>query len=733
MSRQLVLDVPADTSRRRFVAGIAASGGLLIGFGVPLVSRFAKASTSTTSIATTIINTWVQIGSDESITIFVGATEMGQGVLSGLAQIVAEELMVDWTAVNAIEAPADPAYGNPAFGGFQFTGGSTSTIGYYDALRTAGAAAREMLIAAAANTWGISVSLCSAASGIVVRSDTAATLTFGALAPGAAALPVPTNPPLTPRANFRLIGKPVPRLDLPLKVNGSARFGIDISVPGMMYAAIIHCPSLGGTCLSAPSAGSGATAVINLGNAVAVVSDSTWNAFDAANGIRSRIQWNIPSSTAALNTAQIFTDAQQLMANGSALVAESLGDASTAIAGATKRLDLSYDVPYVAHAAMEVVNCTASVTPTSCEIWAPTQSQSTAVSVAAAITGLSLAQIQVHTTFLGGGLGRKIDIDFIAQAISISKVIGKPVKLTWSREEDFGNDQYRPMALVRVRAGLDVAGAIVGWLYRNVSPSILGQRGYIGANDVDSQAVEGAVGLSYAFGNRQVEWVPHPAAVPVGFWRSVGNSINAFATESAIDELALGASIDPLAFRQQLLADNPRALNVLTTAATIAAWGGALPNGHALGLAFWASFGSIACEVAEVSGTTPQTLRVHRVVCVVDCGNTVNPDSVAAQIQGGVVHGMTAALWGKVTFANGTASARNFNNYRMMRMSDMPQIDVRIIESGAPMGGVGEVGVPPIAPAIANAYARLTGQRLRTLPLTGPQRVADDIFDNGFE
>jgi len=717
-------------SRRRFIVSSAVGGGLLLGIGLPVVSRLAKAAGQVTSAT---VNTWIQIGSDESITILVGATDMGQGVLSGLAQIVAEELMVDWGAVRAIEAPADPAYGNPLFGGYQFTGGSTSTIGYYDTLRTAGAAAREMLIAAAASSWGIATNLCSAASGVVTRSDTQATLSFGTLAPLAANLTPPANPPLTAPANFRLIGKPVARLDLPLKVNGSAKYGIDAVVPGMAYAAIIHCPSIGGSCISAPASGEGASAVIKLGNAVAVVSDSTFNAFEAANNLRGKIQWNIPASAAALNTAQIFADAQKLMVSGNALVAETVGDVATALAGSTKSLDLSYDVPYVAHATMEVVNCTANVTSTSCEIWAPTQGQTSAVYTAVGITGLDPSAIKVNTTFLGGGLGRKIDMDFIAQAITVSKAIAKPVKLTWSREEDFGNDQYRPMALVRVRAGLDAAGNVAGWRYRNVSPSILGQRGYIGPTDVDSQAVEGATGLAYAFANRLIDWVPHPATVPVGLWRSVGNSINAFATESAIDELAKAAGVDPLAFRQRLLANDARSLNVLNTAASLAGWGGKLASGHALGIAFWAAFGSIACEVAEVSGSTPQSLRVHRVVCVIDCGSTVNPDSVEAQMQGGIVHGMTAALWGKVTFTNGTASARNFNNYRMMRMADMPQIDVQIIESGAPMGGVGEVGVPPVAPAIANAFAALTGQRLRTLPLTGPQSVVDEVFADGFE
>ena len=720
-----------NLSRRQFlVSSAAAGGGLLLGFALPLASRLAKAAGTA---ASTTVNTWVQIGADESITVLVGATDMGQGVLSGLAQILAEELMVDWSKVAAVAAPANPVYGNPLFGGFQFTGGSTSVRGYYQPLRVAGAAAREMLVAAAAQTWGVSSAQCTAINGTVVRNGTAQVLTYGALAPMAATLPVPSNPALTDPANFRLIGKPLARVDLPAKVEGKAIYGIDVRVPGMVYATVVHCPSIGGSVANLPATPSGASALVNLGNAVAVVSESTWRAVQAAEQVRGNIQWNIPASAAAINTPQIFSQAQQLMAGGAALVAQTQGDPDTAIASAHQALDLTYDLPYVAHATMEVMNCTASVTADACEVWAPTQGQTSAVYTAAAITGLPPGAIQVHTTMLGGGLGRKIEMDFIAQAIQVSKAIGKPVKLTWRREEDFAHDQYRPMALVRVRAGLDATGNIAGLTYRNVSPSILGQRGYIGPTDVDSQAVEGMDEMTYAIGARRVDWVPHPAAVPVGFWRSVGNSINAFAVESAVDELALAAGSDPLNYRRQLLANEARSLAVLNAAAALAGWSSALPTGHALGIAFWASFGSIVCQVAEVTGSTPQTLRVVRVACVIDCGNVVNPDSVVAQMQGGIVHGMTAALWGKVTFTNGRASARNFDNYRMMRMRDMPQVDVQIIASGAALGGVGEAGVPPIAPAIANAYARLTGQRLRTLPLTGPQSLVDQVFASGFE
>ena len=723
-----------NVSRRRFiVSSAAAGGGLLLGFALPVANRLARAAGAATSTAPATVNTFIQIGADETITVLVGASDMGQGVLSGLAQIVAEELMVEWPQVNAIEAPASPLFGNPLFGGFQLTGGSTTVRGYYQPLRVAGAAAREMLVSAAAQTWGISPAQCTAVSGTVVRNGTAQVLTFGELAPLAATLPVPASPALTDPAAFRLIGKTVPRVDLPAKVDGSAKYGIDVRIDGMYYATVVHCPSLGGTCKTLPQKPSGVVALLNLGNAVAVVAASTWAAFRAADELNGNVSWNIPASASAINSAAIFSQAQQLMQTGSALTAVDEGNVDAALAGADKTLDLTYDLPYLAHATMEVMNCTANVTASACEIWAPTQGQTTAVYTAAALTGLSPAAIQIHTTAIGGGLGRKIEMDFITQAVQISMAMGAPVKLTWRREEDFGRDQYRPMALVRVRAGLDAAGNVVGLGFRNVSPSILGQRGYIGPGVVDSQAIEGADEVAYALGARRVEWIPHPAAVPVGFWRSVGNSINAFAFESAIDELALAAGADPLAFRQTLLATDARSLAVLDATAALAGWDTLPPSGHARGIAFWASFGSIVCQIAEVSGSTPQTLRVHRVACVIDCGSVVNPDSVIAQMQGGIVHGMTAALWGKVTFTNGRASARNFNNYRMVRMRDMPVIDVQVITSGAAIGGVGEPGVPPIAPAIANAYATLTGQRLRTLPLTGTQNVSDSVFKSSFE
>lgn len=714
---------PAKLDRRSFI--VTAAGGLTLGFSLPIFDRITQAAvlpTTTAAGGTTAVNAWIRIGADESITILVGSSEMGQGVLTSLPQIVAEELLVDWQKVTSQHAPPDPAYNNPMYFS-QLTAGSGSVRGYYQALRVAGATVREMLISAAAQQWGIATSDCKAGGGLVLNKLTQQTLTYGALAPAAAKLTPPINPPLVPESSFRLIGQPVPRLDLPAKVDGSAVFGIDVRVPNMVYAAIKHCPTLGGTVSKMPKTPSGALAVVSLGTAVAVVADNTWKAKQAAE--RLQVTWKIPANAKTINSAQILAQAQQLLASGTPAIAESVGNALAGLG--TPTIDSTYYLPYLAHTCMEVLNCTVSVTATGCEIWAPTQAPQAVAATASSITGLPTSKITVHTTFLGGGLGRKFEQDYVAQAVTVAKAVGRPVKLTWSREEDLGNDQYRPMALCRVRAALDAQGNVAAWHNRIVQPSILGQRGWPLPNGVDGQCTEGSTELPYAFGSRLVEYVRHPSPVPVGFWRSVGHSINAFVVESAIDELALAAKVDPLAFRRKLLAADSRSLNVLNAAAALGGWDTPLPAGHARGIAFSPAFGSLCAQMVEISQPAAGSLVVHRVACAIDCGRVINPNTVEAQMVGGIVHGLTAALWGQVTFNNGTASARNFSNTRMLLMREMPRVDVQIITSGAPLGGIGEPGVPPIAPAVANALARLTGQRVRSLPFfPNANHMSDD-------
>ncbi len=699
----------SGTTRRTFIA--SATGGFMLQFCLPGLSRVALAVGAP---APTQVNSYIQIGADNSITVLFGGCELGQGSMSGLAQLVAEELIVDWAAVKSVSAPPSAIS--------YITGGSSAIRTNYLPLRQAGAAVRTMLIQAAANTWKVPVSECVASKGIVTHTPTKRTLGYGALAPAAAKLTPPANPTLIADANLKLIGKPMRRLDIPDKVNGRAIYGIDVRIPNMVFAAVKHCPSLGGTVAKLPANGNGIT-YVNLGNAVAAVANNTYSALaavgaggDNGGGGGANFQWNIPASAAQINSALYATQATSLMATGKAVNAELIGNPATSIKTATTTLTSTYTFPYLAHACMEVLNCTVNLTATTCEIWAPTQASGWVQATAAAITGLPLAAITVHTTLLGGGLGRKIEQDYIAQAVTIAKAIKKPVKLTWPREEDFGRDQYRPMVVSKVQGGLDAKHNIVAWENRIVTPSILAQRGWIAAGAEDGQATEAATGLPYAMLSRSVDFVVHPATVPIGFWRSVGCSFNSYVSESFIDELAHAAGIDPYTYRRTLLANNPRFLAVLDAAAQLGGWTTALPAGHARGIAISEAFGTVVAEVVEISGATATGLKVVKVSCAVDCGRVINPDSVTAQMQGGIVHGLSSVLWGHITFTNGAASVRNFNNYRLVRMADMPQINVKILSNTNAPTGAGEPGVPPLGPALANAYFRATGIRVRNLP-----------------
>lgn len=702
MNKPISTDDIMHASRRDVLRG---GGSLVIACTLGFSGRVAAAAG-----ASTPIGAFIEITSANKINVLVPSNEMGQGIMTGLAQLVAEELMVDWTAVTAQQAPAGAAYANPLMG-IQLTAGSTSMRGWFTPLRTAAATAREMLITAGAVALNAPRSACVAQHGTVRVTGTTRSVPYGQIAADAAKVPPPSNPPLV--SKFRLIGTPAPRVDIPSKVDGSAVYGIDVRLPGMLYACIKHCPTLGGTVASTPHKPAGAIAVVNLGNAVAVVAANTGLAKSLSEELN--VQWTIPAASAQLDSALIQSKAQQLLASGTPQIAEQIGSPDAALAGSAQRIAATYSLPYLAHACLEPLNCTAVVTANACKIWAPTQSPMLVMFTAQSLTGLTSDKITVTPTFMGGGLGRKFEQDYVAQAIQVAQAMKAPVKLTWPREQDFTNDQYRPMGLVKVDAGIDSNGQIKAWIYRNVSPSILGQRNP-SMTDIDTQATEGSDKLDYNFGSRRVEYVKHPAAVPVGYWRSVGHSINCFAVESAIDELALLAGQDPLAFRRKHLAGNTRALAVLNAAAALGNWTVTPPAGHARGIAFSDAFGSLAAQVVEISVPNATSIKVHQVSCAIDCGMAVNPDQVEAQMQGGILHGLSAAMWGHVTFNKGVVSPRNFSGYRMTRMREMPQINVKIISSGAALGGVGEPGVPPIAPAIANAYARLTGKRLRSLP-----------------
>ena len=690
------------------------------------------------SVSTTAqLGTWLQIGTDESVMILVGSSEMGQGIMTGLAQLIAEDLMVDWAKVIVQSAPANPIYKNPLYNA-QMTVGSGSMRGYYQSLRLAGATARDMLIAAAAQTWNVPFNTCRAANGRVTNTLNNAVLTYGQLASLAAQMPVPTNPALVADNALRYIGTALKRVDIPAKVDGSAIYGMDVRLPNMVYAAVKHCPSFGGTLVNTPATPSGAIALVPLSvlagtgrgtettgmiNAFAVVADNTWKAMRMASQVSAN--WNIPASSQAINSADLFAQAENLLTNGApdTRTAETVGTLRKQMNWG-KPITNTYYLPYQAHAPMEVLNCTVRIsgagTQQRCEIFAPTQSQTATVATAMALTGLPITQIDVITTFLGGGLGRKFEQDFISQAIQVAMAINRPVKLMWSREEDYMRDQYRPMAVVRIEASLDTNKNVKSWNYKNCSPSIGLQRRPT-STTVDGQAVEGsttATGLTYTFKTRVVKHLIHPSPIPVGYWRSVGHSINAFAVESMMDELALAAQIDPYQFRRQHLQTSPRGLAVLDKVAAIANWGASVPSGRAKGIAFSQCFGSIVALVVELSAPAAGQITLHNMWCAVDCGRAINPDAVKAQIEGGIVHGINAALWEQVKFTAGRASVSNFNNTRKIKLREMPQVNIELMPTNpvAPIGGIGEPGVPTVAPAIANAYFKLTGNRVRTLP-----------------
>ncbi len=694
-------------SRRFFLSATAAmGGGLMVGISFSNTALAAAGST---------VNVWVTIAPDESVTILSSGAEMGQGVLSSMPQIIAEELLVDWTKVKTGAAPSGSQYLNPVTHS-QSTGGSNNIRSWFKPLLTIGAATREMLVSAAAQSWGVPVSQCKAVQGAVINTATNATLTYGALASVASTLPVPTSPAvLSSAGSYKLIGQPVARPDIPSKTDGSAIFGIDVRVPGMIYAAIKHPPVFGSTVNAITSTPAGAKSV-NVGNAVVVTGATTWDAF--RNAKSTQVSWTVPAGNSSASSSTILAKATALLKNGPTTPAETIGDVKAGLAAAAKQINVTYTLPFVPHACMEVLNCTASVTATSCEIWAPTQGADANLRTAIALTGLSAAQITIHPVLMGGGLGRKFEQDFISQAILASKALGAPVHLTWSREEDFSNDFYRPMAVCSVNAGIDASGAITAWNNRIISPSVMMRMfpAYV-KNGLDTVAVAGAVALPYKMGSRYVDYANVPSPVPVGFWRSVGESVNNFVLESAIDELAALAGKDPYAYRAAQLSD-ARALGVLKAVAGMIGWSTKPATGHARGIAVSEGFGSYIAIAIEMTAATASTVTVTRVCAAVDCGTVVNPDTVVAQIQGGVVHGFSSALWGNTPISGGAAQLRNFDNYALTRMGNMPHIDVQIVNTpGAPLGGIGEVGVPAVAPALANAYFALTGKRLRGLPL----------------
>ena len=701
--------------RRGFLtAGAAFGGGLLLGLSLPPSARAAAAG-----VQTATVNVFVVIGTDNSVTLITPGGEMGQGINAGLAQVFAEELPLDWTTLKTVPAPFGAQYGRGSTHS-QVTGGSFNMRGWFPLMLQAGATAREMLLAAARAGFPNAVLPLTAVAGTVKDAHGTLVATYGQLATAASAITLPGPAALrSSPGSYSVIGQRLQRPDVRLKVDGSAVFGIDVRLPGMVYASVHHCPTLGGTVGSM----GGGSNLINLGNAVAATGANTWAAVQAARG--ARVTWNLPGAPALaqVDTTAIAAAAKTLMTSGTPAIAESAGDVTGAMAAAVQTIDVTYALPYLAHACMEVLNCTVSLTKdatgrvTGCQMWAPTQAPDRCAATVATLTGLPLSAITVTTTYMGGGLGRKIEQDYIAQAVKVAQAVGKPVKLVWPREEDFARDWCRPAALSRVQIGLDRGGNITAWHNRIVAQSLSRSHGTAPKNGIDSIPIGGAVGVPYAFGARLVEYVEQIAGIQIGYWRSVGESISCFVVESAIDECAKAVGVDPYQYRRRLLAGNAPVLAVLDAAATLGKWGTPPVKGHARGIALSPGFGSMCAVVAELALGASGQVQIVALSVAIDCGTAVNPDQVVRQIEGGVLHGLNAAMWQQMTYANGVTPVRNFGDYPMGRMANCPPVAVTIVNQGSALGGIGEAGVPGVAPAIANAHAALTGIRKRSLPL----------------
>ncbi len=693
-------------TRRGFIG--ATGGGLVLGFALPLKRRAFLVDAAPAEAAQ--VTAFLRIAPDDTVTVLLPHSEMGQGIWTSLPMLIAEELEADWSKIRVEHAPAAPAYFHTLWKR-QGTGGSTSTWSEFDRLRKVGASARDMLVRAAADRLKVEAKALKAEKGAVVGGGKR--LSFGSLASDAAKLTPNEDVQLKDPKDWKIIGKSQKRLDSPEKITGRAEFSSDVKLPGLLTAVVARSPVFGGKVKSFRAepamAVAGVRKVVQVPSGVAVVADNFWAADKGREALK--VEWELGPG-AKVNTDEIAEELRQLTKKTGKVAAEK-GDPDKALAGAATRIEGVYEVPYLAHAAMEPLNATARIQADRCDVWAGTQFQTGDQSAAAEITGLPPEKCFVHTTFLGGGFGRRANpvSDFVSEAVHVAKAAGAPVKTVWTREDDMAGGYYRPMFVHRIEAGLDKAGKIVAWKH-----AIAGQALRPGGG-LDHAALEGASDSPY------VEQTPaHRVSVhsplypiPVLWWRSVGHTHTAFAMEGFIDELAHAAKRDPAEFRRELLKDATRRLKVLGAAVEKAGWGKRSESGIGRGVAVHESFGSFVAQVADVS-IEKGKIRVHRVVCAVDCGTAVNPDGVAAQMQSGVIYGLSAALYGQIRMKDGQVQDLNWDDYRVVRMNDAPKVDVVIASTGGKMGGAGEPGVPPIAPAVANAVFALTGKRLRTLP-----------------
>ncbi len=701
-------------TRRQFLKTSALAGGaLVIGFYLPSGGRRAQAMSASASVA---VNAWLKVHADNTFTVLVGSSEMGQGVYTSIPMLLAEELEVDWNDVRAEMAPVAPAYNNMLFN-LQGTGGSTSIRAFHQVLRQVGANTREWLVAAAAQDMGVAAGACKASSGRVVHAASGEARRYADVLAIAAQLTPPENVALKPPAQWKLLGTPARRLDVAAKVDGSAEFGSDVQVDGMLVATVRACPVFGGRLQSIDDtpalAVAGVKAVIPLDAAFMVVADGYWPARKGADALQPVWDFALNGENSSAKISAALT-AGLTQAGHSA---HAVGDASAAMQTAARKIEAVYASPILAHATMEPMNATASVTAAGVEVWAPTQAQGLIPQAVSAITGTAAEKVQVHTTFLGGGFGRRFEMDFVEYAVRASQAMGAPVKVMWSREEDTQHDFYRPPSLARMQGGWTADGKLDVLTAHIVSPSIFSRAGPDQVqNGIDESSVEGIADSPYSIANIAVNYVQQEVGVPVGFWRSVGNSQNGFVMESFMDELAHADGIDPLELRRRLLHDKPDHLAVLNKLAEVSNWGHA-DAGRFKGIAIHESFGSIVGEVAEIS-IDQGKLTIHKITCVVDCGAIINPDTVEAQMQSAIIYGLTAALHGAITIEQGRVQQGNFHNYPMLRLAQTPAIEVHLAPSGRALGGIGEPGLPPLAPALTNAIFAATGKRIRKLPIS---------------
>jgi len=698
-----------NATRRDFLKTSAlAGGGLLIGFTLPGASRLAEAASAFSP------NAYIRIGSDNQITVICGLSEMGQGVHTAIPMLVAEELDADWSKIKMMQAPADPAFNNPIFG-MQATGGSTSVRGHWEPMRKAGATARAMLVAAAAAQWKADPADCRTEKAMVLHKS-GKKLTYGQLAAAAAKQAVPTEVKLKSAKDFKILGTPAKRLDTPAKVNGKAKFGLDVRLPGMLTAVMARPPVPGGKVVSVDDSKAkaipGVKQVVQIPGGVAVLAQGYWAAKQGRDALQ--IKWD-DGANAALSSEGVSKMLAEGAAKGGA-VGRNVGDAGAPVA---KKVEAVYEAPFLAHACMEPMNATVWVKPDEIEVWAGTQSQGPSQGILGQVGGVAPGKVKVNTMYLGGGFGRRFAPDFTIDATLLSKISGKPVKLVYTREDDMKAYFYRPASVTRFVGGLDASGKAVSFSACIASPSIMEASGFmkLPADGVDEMAVEGIRDCPYDFPNLRVEYARREPGVQVWFWRSVGHSQNIFFIESFVDEMAAAAGKDPVEFRLALLGKQPRYKGALELAAQKAGWGKPLPAGVHRGIAVAQSFGSYVAEVAEVSVGKDGKVKVHRVVSAVDCGVTVNPEIIRRQIESAIVYGLSAALYGKITFKDGRVEQSNFHDYPVLRIDEMPKVEVHIVASTEPAGGIGEPGLPPLAPAVTNAIFAATGKRVRALPI----------------